>query len=62
MEDFEQSVKFVFNTSSPKTGSEIGTCKLFEQYLEKAILWLKRRHHIYELQIMPVVEAVTGNT
>ena len=55
MEDFEHIVRFVFNTSSPNTGSEIGTCKLFEECLEKAML-LNYRLSMY------VVEAVTGNT
>ena len=59
---FEQITGLVFDTTSSNTGTEIGACKLLEEYLEKAILWLACRHHIYELHIKHVVEAVTGNT
>ena len=59
---FEQIVGLVFDTTSSNTGSEIGACKLLEDYLEKAVLWLACRHHIYELHIKHVVEAVTGMT
>ena len=59
---FEQIAGLVFDTTSSNTGNEIGACKLLEEYLEKAVLWLACRHHIYELHIKHVVEAITGNT
>ena len=59
---FEQITGLVFDTTSSNTGAENGACKLIEDYLAKAILWLACRHHIYELHIKHVVEAVTGTT
>ena len=59
---FEQVTGLVFDTTSSNTGAENGACKLIEDYLEKAILWIACRHHIYELHIKHVVEAVTGTT
>lgn len=61
-EIFEQITGLVIDTTSSNTGIEIGACKLLEEYLEKVILWLACRHHIYELHIRHVVEAITGNT
>ena len=61
-EIFEEVTGLVFDTTSSNTGHEIGACKLLEEYLEKAVLWLACRHHIYELHIKHVVEAVSGNT
>ena len=59
---FEQMTGIVYDTTSSNTGSDKGACKLLEDYLERAILWLACSHHIYELHIKHVVEAVTGNT
>ena len=58
----EQIIGLVFDTTSSNTGGEIGACKLLEDHLDKPILWLACRHHIYELHIKHVVEAVTGVT
>ena len=59
---FDQVVGIVFDTTSSNTGSKSGACLLLEEYLGRSILWLACRHHIYELHIKHVVEAVTGNT
>ena len=59
---FEEITGIVFDTTSSNTGQDIGACKLLEEYLEKAVLWLACRHHIYELHINHVVGVVTGTT
>ena len=59
---FDQITGLVFDTTSSNTGIETGACKLLEDHMEEAFLWLACRHHIYELHIKHVVETVTGNT
>ena len=52
----------VFDTTSSNSGIDNGACVLIEQYLQRAILWLGCRHHIYELNIKHVAGAVLGDT
>ena len=35
---------------------------MIEQELDRGILWLACRHHMYELHMKHVTDAVTGNT
>ena len=49
---FEQIIGIVYDTTSSNTGSESGACKLLEDYMERAILWLACRHHMYELHML----------
>ena len=52
------------DTTRSNTGQERGACKLIEDYLDKSVLWIACHccHHIYDLHINYVAEAVTGNT
>jgi hypothetical protein len=40
---------FCCDTTASKTGRRLGACVLLENYLERNILYLPCRHHIYEL-------------
>ena len=58
----DQITGMVFDTTASNTGNQTGACKLLEDHMDKALLWIACRHHMYELHIKHVVEAVTGNT
>lgn len=44
-----------FDTTASNTGSRNGACILLEQKLEKDLLWLACRHHIFEIMLEAVV-------
>ena len=65
LKDWDISDRFkgqVFDTTSSNSGARSGACVLIEQMLDRAILWLPCRHHIYELHIKHASIAVTGET
>lgn len=45
-----------FDTTSSNTGIHIGACTFMERHLERALLPLACRHHIYELDLKAVFE------
>ncbi len=56
----DQVIATVFDTTASNTGVRMGCAALIEAHLNRAILWLACRHHIYELHLRHVVEAVAG--
>ena len=58
----EEVVGIVFDTTSSNTGAESGACKYIEDWKGSPVLWLACRHHVAELHMSRVVQAVTGNT
>lgn len=44
-------IGIVFDTTASNTGIRAGCAKLIESALQRAILWLACRHHVYELHI-----------
>ena len=53
----EQAKAFCFDTTNSNTGRVKGAAKLLEVKLEKEILYLPCRHHIYELVLRAVFES-----
>ena len=49
-----------FDTTASNTGKKKGACVLFEQMLEKDILYLACRHHIHEIMLQAVFFATMG--
>lgn len=45
----DQVIATVFDTTASNTGVRMGCAALIEAHLNRAILWLACRHHIYEL-------------
>ena len=61
--DVEKSVVgLVFDTTSSNTGLWRGASTLIEESLNRAMLWIACRHHIYEVHIKHVCQKVTGST
>lgn len=58
----KQIVALVFDTTASNTGKYKGCAAVIEKTLGHQILWLACRHHIYELHIKHVAEAITGKT
>ena len=58
----EQVCGLVFDTTSSNTGSEIGACKILEDWLDTSVLWLACRHHIHELHVKRVFQGSFGVT
>ena len=50
----DEIVAISFDTTSDNTGIDKGSCKLIEECLGRAILWLACRRHVYELHIKHV--------
>ena len=50
----------VFNTTASNTGEWKGSVTRFEIMLGRAVLWLDCRHHIPELHIKHVNDAISG--
>lgn len=48
---------FSFDTTASNTGRLNGACTLLEQKLERSILWLPCRHHIFEIVLSGVFNA-----
>lgn len=47
---------FVFDTTASNTGRFKGACTLLEQKLDREVLWLACRHHIFELVLKAAFE------
>lgn len=61
--DLENSVVgLVFDTTSSNTGRWRGASTLIEESLNRPTLWIACRHHMYELHLKHVCEAVVGTT
>lgn len=54
------SIGLVFDTTASNTGVRNGCASLLEEELNKALLWLACRHHIAELRVRAVWDAVYG--
>ena len=54
----DQIIGISFDTTSDNTGVDNGSCKLIEECVGKAILWLACRRHVYELHIKHVATLV----
>ena len=54
----DQIIAISFDTTSDNTGVDKGSCKLIEDCVGKAILWLACRRHVYELHIKHVATFV----
>ncbi|KZR95720.1 Cc8K15.2-like protein, partial [Daphnia magna] len=52
----------VFDTTSSNTGIRNGCASLIEKDLNRPLLWLACRHHMYEVHIKNIWKAVSGNT
>ncbi len=50
----------VFDTTASNTGVRSGCAALIEKTIGRALLWLPCRHHVLELHIRHVWEALTG--
>ncbi|XP_071580212.1 uncharacterized protein [Temnothorax nylanderi] len=60
---FQNYVKaLVFDTTATNTGRFNGACVLIENFLEKDLLYLPCRHHIYEIILRSVFEEKMGKT
>lgn len=57
-----QVVNLVFDTTASNSSGEVGACTYLEMWVGSPILWTACRHHIYELHVNRMVEAVTGKT
>ena len=55
-------IALVFDTMASNTGRVHGCSALFEESLQRSILWLACRHHIYELHIKHVTDVIIGKT
>ncbi|KZS04710.1 Cc8K15.2-like protein, partial [Daphnia magna] len=52
----------VFDTTASNTGIRNGCASLIEKDLNRPLLWLACRHHMYEVHIKNIWKAVSGNT
>lgn len=57
---YSHVIALVFDTTSSNTGVRSGSATFIELELEIAVLWLACRHHIHELHIRHVWNAVGG--
>jgi hypothetical protein len=53
-------VALCFDTTSSNTGKWKGSVSLIERRLDRSVMWLACRHHVYELHIKHVAETVLG--
>jgi len=53
---------FCCDTTASNTGRKLGSCVLLENYLERNILYLPCRHHIYELVLKYVFDTKLNTT
>ena len=53
---------FCFDTTASNTGRFQGACVLLEQKLERDILYLPCRHHIYEIILKTVFDNIVGQS
>ena len=51
-----------FDTTAANTGGVKGACMLIEQFLDRDLLYLPCRHHIYEIILRSVFEEKMGTT
>ena len=58
----EQIVALVFDTTATNSSGEVGACYHLEFWVNRPILWTACRHHMYELHVGRVVEAIWGVT
>ena len=58
----DQVIALVFDTTASNSSGAVGACFFLEMWLDKPILWTACRHHIYELHVNKVVEAIWGVT
>ena len=54
----EMKMAVVFDTTASNSGKWQGSVTLFEQKIERALLWLACHHHVSELCIKHVHETV----
>ena len=54
----DQIIDSSVETTSDKTGNYKGSCKLIEESVGHAILWLSCRRHVYELHIKHVAKLI----
>ncbi|XP_049307370.1 uncharacterized protein LOC125777157 [Bactrocera dorsalis] len=52
----------VFDTTASNTGTFKGACVLIENFLEKDLLYLPCRHHMYEIILKAIYEEKMGKT
>ena len=57
-----QVASLVFDTTSSNSSAEVGACRWLEDHISEAVLWVACRHHVLELFVNKVVEAITGHT
>ena len=54
------TIALVFDTTASNTGRQNGAVIGIEKHLNKSLLWLACRHHVYEVHIKHVSDAITA--
>lgn len=57
-----QVVSLYFDTTATNSSGEVGASHYLELWVDHPLLWTACRHHIYELHVNRVTEAITGQT
>ena len=52
----------VFDTTSSNTGLHSGPCTILERILERNLVWIGCRHHVFEVMLASVFTAAFGTS
>ena len=52
----------VFDTTASNTGLKMGACTLLENAMDKELVWISCRHHVFEVMLSSVFSAALGTT
>ena len=58
----KEVVSKLFDTTASNSSGEVGACIFLEQWVGCPVLWVACPHHMYELNVGRLVQAVTGQT